>query len=128
MMSDRFIITDYAIDLAKDSLTVSDVYDVKAIIQSIENILLTVPGERVFEPEFGSSLMSVVFRNVTTEAGERLLDSLIASINKYEPRVTVISKDCRLNINTKENSLSLSIPFIINKSLIKTAYTKKLAI
>lgn len=128
LMSDRFTITDYAIDLSKNALTISDAYDSAAILQSIENILLTVPGERVFEPEFGSPLMSIVFRNITSESGERLLDSLIAAVNKYEPRITIISKDCRLNVNTKENSLSLSFPFIINKSLIKSTYTKKLSI
>jgi phage baseplate assembly protein W len=124
----RFFIDNYAIDLAKESLTVSDVYDSKAILQSIENIILTVPGERVFEPEFGSILMSTVFRNITNQSGERLLDSLIASINKYETRVTVISKDCKLYVNSRENSISLSIPFIINKTKAYAQYTKKLSI
>jgi len=124
----RFFVDNYAIDLAKESLTVSDVYDSKAILQSIENIILTVPGERVFEPEFGSVLMATVFRNITTQSGERLLDSLIGSINKYEPRVTVIAKDCKLFINSRENSMSLSIPFIINKSRAYAQYTKKLSI
>jgi len=127
-MLNRFEISDYAIDLSKDSLTQSDVYDSKAILQSVENILLTVPGERVFEPEFGSILMATVFRNITTQNGERLLDSLIASLNKFEPRITVISKDCRLNINTREHSLSLSVPFIINKAKIKVSYNKKISI
>jgi phage baseplate assembly protein W len=124
----RFFIDNYAIDLAKESLTTSDVYDSKSILQSIENIILTVPGERVFEPEFGSILMSTVFRNVTQASGERLLDSLISSINKFEPRVTVISKDCKLFINSRENSLSLSIPFIINKTKAYAQYNKKLSI
>lgn len=124
----RFFIDNYAIDLAKESLTISDVYDSKAILQSIENIILTVPGERVFEPEFGSILMSTVFRNITTQSGEHLLDSLISSINKYEPRVTVIAKDSKLFINSRENSMSLIIPFIINKSRAYAQYTKKLSI
>lgn len=124
----RFFIDNYAIDLAKESLTVSDVYDNKAILQSIENIILTVPGERVFEPEFGSILMSTVFRNITNQSGERLLDSLIGSINKFEPRVTVIAKDCKLLVNSRENSISLTIPFIINKTRAYTQYTKKLSI
>jgi hypothetical protein len=123
----NFIITDYAIDLSKQSLTVSDVYDNQAILQSVENILLTIPGERVFEPEFGSELMTTVFKNINAQSGERLLDSLIASINKWEPRVTVLSKDCKLYLNPRENSLTIYISFIINKSYAKSVYSKKLS-
>lgn len=127
MLMSNFIITDYAIDLSKQSLTVSDVYDNQAILQSVENILLTIPGERVFEPEFGSELMTTVFKNINAQSGERLLDSLIASINKWEPRVTVLSKDCKLYLNPRENSLTIYISFIINKSYAKSVYSKKLS-
>jgi len=127
-MTDRFFITNYAIDLSKQALTTTDVYDDLAIRQSIENIILTVPGERVFEIGFGSSLMSITFRNMNTETGERLLDSLINSINKYEPRVSVLSNKCKLIINPKENSVYLSIPYIILKSRTTGEFSKKLTI
>lgn len=124
----RFFIDNYAIDLSKQSLTTTDVYDDTAIKQSIENIILTVPGERVFEIGFGSSLMTVVFRNMNSESGERLLDSLILSINKYEPRVSVLSSKCRLIINPKENSVYFSIPYIILKSNTTGEFSKKISI
>jgi len=122
-MSELFI-NGYAIDLSKNSLTDSDVYDAKALIQSVENILLTIPGERVFEPGFGSPLMATVFKNLNTESGEKLLDSLISSINRFEPRVRVLPKQCGLEINQAQNKLTISIVFIALKTGNVITYRK----
>ncbi len=122
----RFFIDNYAIDLSKKSLTVSDVYDSQALLQSVENIILTIPGERVFQLDFGSPLMTTTFRNINQQNGERLLDSIIDAINKFEPRVRVISSKCVLQLIPSQNSLNIQIPFIVIKSGAYLEYNKKL--
>jgi phage baseplate assembly protein W len=122
----RFFIDNYAIDLSKKSISVSDVYDSQALLQSVENIILTIPGERVFQLDFGSPLMTTTFRNINEQNGERLLDAIIDAINKFEPRVRVISSKCVLQLIPSQNSLNIVIPFIIIKSGAYLEYTKKL--
>lgn len=122
----RFFIDNYAIDLSKKSLSVSDVYDSQALLQSVENIILTIPGERVFQLDFGSPLMTTTFRNINEQNGERLLDAIIDAINKFEPRVRVISSKCILQLIPSQNSLNIVIPFIVIKSGAYLEYTKKL--
>ena len=122
----RFFIDNYAIDLSKKSISVSDVYDSQALLQSVENIILTIPGERVFQLDFGSPLMTTTFRNINEQNGERLLDAIVDAINKFEPRVRVISSKCVLQLIPSQNSLNIVIPFIIIKSGAYLEYTKKL--
>ncbi len=122
----RFFIDNYAIDLSKKALSVSDVYDSQALLQSVENIILTIPGERVFQLDFGSPLMTTTFRNINEQNGERLLDAIIDAINKFEPRVRVISSKCVLQLIPSQNSLNIEIPFIVLKSGAYLEYNKKL--
>ena len=35
-----------------------------AIARSVRNIVLTTPGEKIFDPEFGSSVNDLLFENV----------------------------------------------------------------
>lgn len=122
----RFFIDNYAIDLSKKSLSISDVYDSQALLQSVENIILTIPGERVFQLDFGSPLMTTTFRNINEQNGERLLDAIIDAINKFEPRVRVISSKCVLQLIPSQNSLNIEIPFVVLKSGAYLEYNKKL--
>ena len=122
----RFFIDNYAIDLSKKSISVSDVYDSQALLQSVENIILTIPGERVFQLDFGSPLMTTTFRNINEQNGERLLDAIVDAINKFEPRVRVISSKCVLQLIPSQNSLNIVIPFIVIKSGAYLEYNKKL--
>lgn len=124
----RFFIDNFAIDLSKKALTTTDVYDNDAIMQSVQNIILTIPGERVFQPEFGSILMASVFRNLNNSSGEKLLDSVISSIERFEQRVKVVSDECQLIINTRENSVTIVISFYILATGSKKSWTKKLAV
>ena len=62
--------------------------DIDLIIESLSHILLTVPGERVGNPEFGSNLRLLLF-----QFEELLLQDIeqevVSSIAKWEPRVIV---------------------------------------
>ena len=40
-----------------------------AIARSIKNIVFTLPGEKFFDPEFGSEITGAVFENIDDIAG-----------------------------------------------------------
>lgn len=63
--------------------------DVESIKQSVLNILLTVPGERPFEPFFGCDIRSQLFENFDPIVEAILTEQIRSAISNYEPRVEV---------------------------------------
>lgn len=120
----RYFVTNYAIDLSKDSLSIGTVKDVDVINQSIENIIFTVPGERVFMPDFGSPLVAVPFKNFNNVNGEQLLDNLISTILRWEKRININSNACRLIINPSQNSLGIKIAYSVKQDGLIGEFTK----
>lgn len=116
----------YAYDIAKDVVSTGEVYDTDAIDQSIENIIATIFGERLFFPEFGSGLSFVLFDNVNEQSGELLLDSIIQNITTWEKRIVIDSANSRLNIDGDNNALTLSIPYYIKRNSIKNTFERRI--
>lgn len=66
------------------------VTNIESINASIENILGTSKGERVFLPEFGSSISSLLFDPISEDTASAILTLLITAIDQWEPRIKVI--------------------------------------
>ena len=62
-----------------------------AIARSIRNIVMTVPGERFFQPNFGSGINRVLFNNIDEITASLIKDQIRESIKNYEPRVKLRS-------------------------------------
>ena len=58
-----------------------------AISRSVRNIIMTEPGEKFFQPEFGSRVSKLLFENVDDISASLIDDEIRQSINRYEPRV-----------------------------------------
>jgi len=61
-----------------------------AISRSIRNIVFTVPGEKFFNENFGSSISRTIFENVDDISASIIVDEIRQSIQNYEPRVQLI--------------------------------------
>ena len=61
-----------------------------AIARSVKNIVFTVPGEKFFNPRFGSDISEVLFENINEISASAIEDQIKLSINNYEPRVELI--------------------------------------
>lgn len=68
-------------------------FDVDAINASIENILGTVPGERLFLPDFGSRISELLFQPIDDITASDLRSETIRAIEKWEPRVRIIDQE-----------------------------------
>jgi len=64
-----------------------------AIARSIRNIVFTFPGEKFFDPNFGSNITRSLFENVDDISAITIRDEIENSIRNYEPRVDLISVD-----------------------------------
>lgn len=76
-----------------DGKTRGDVYkkiDIKAIDQSIQNILLTNYYDKPFNPFFGANLIQLLFELNTTVSASMMEDTIRREIERHEPRVRVL--------------------------------------
>ena len=62
-----------------------------AISRSVKNIVFTLPGEKYFNPNFGSQITQTLFENVDEITSSIIVDEITESINNYEPRVELIN-------------------------------------
>ena len=65
--------------------------NVNAIARSVRNIILTTPGEKFFDPDFGSNVSKLLFENVDDITASQIQEEIEFSINNYEPRVRLIN-------------------------------------
>ena len=66
------------------------------VVQSLQILLGTRPGERVMQPSFGCNLDIMLFEPITTTLVAFVKDMIQTSILYFEPRIEVDS----ININT----------------------------
>lgn len=78
-----------------------------AIARSIRNIVLTQPGERFFDNEFGSSLSNSLFENMSDIAADTIKGQIRNSISRFEPRVELIDVQVIPNYATLEFDVSV---------------------
>ena len=58
-----------------------------SIKQAVKNLILTVPGEKPFQPLVGSRVTSLLFEPLDGFTADAIQDEIINTINQYEPRV-----------------------------------------
>ena len=82
-----------------------------AIARSIRNIVFTQPGEKFFNPEFGSRVSESLFEIVDEVSTIANRDEIRSSIINYEPRVNLL--DVLVNPNPDENEMNVTIKYEI---------------
>ena len=60
-----------------------------AIARSIRNLIMTVPGERFFNPLLGSDVSGLLFENVDMLTASEISDQIKITIENFEPRVVL---------------------------------------
>jgi phage baseplate assembly protein W len=63
----------------------------QAVSQSVQNLLNTRFGEKLMDPEVGSRIYEMLFEPLDEFSASELQQTIINTINNYEPRVEVIS-------------------------------------
>ena len=82
-----------------------------AIARSIRNIVFTQPGEKFFNPEFGSRVSESLFEVVDEVSTIAIRDEIRSSIINYEPRVNLL--DVLVNPNPDDNEMNVTIKYEI---------------
>jgi len=116
----------WAYDISQNVITKGEIYDVDVINQSIENILMTMVGERIFNVTYGSNIILRVFESITPQSGEQILNDVVATIKRWENRISIIESDIHLTIDTDSNSALIEVPYRILNSGLTSTFKKKI--
>tara|TARA_B100000902_G_scaffold48788_1_gene55756 strand:- start:1745 stop:2146 length:402 start_codon:yes stop_codon:yes gene_type:complete len=82
-----------------------------AIARSVRNIVFTLPGEKPFDPDFGSRISRTLFENLDNISASQIVDEIEQSIRNYEPRVELV--DVIADPNYDSNSYDVTIIYQI---------------
>ena len=82
-----------------------------AISRSVRNIILTLPGEKPFQPNFGSNVSAILFENMDYISSNLIVDEIKTSLDNYEPRIELLSVDVVPNFDN--NSYDVTIVYDI---------------
>jgi hypothetical protein len=97
--------------------------DIKRLVsQNLKMLLLTVPGERVMEPEFGVGLKRYLFQNFTQATYSEIETKIKKQVTTYMPIVTInriVFSSSNQDMNQLGISLEYSIPNIGVKDLLE---------
>tara|TARA_B100000214_G_scaffold166337_1_gene119422 strand:+ start:163 stop:630 length:468 start_codon:yes stop_codon:yes gene_type:complete len=79
---------------------------------NIRNLLLTIKGERLGNPEFGSDLMKVVFEQQDELLESKIEEAIRASMDRWLSYITL--EEINVNPGTNENEVVVDLKFTIN--------------
>ena len=82
-----------------------------AIARSVKNIVFTLPGEKFFNPTFGSRISRTLFENIDDITASVIVDEIKESIRNYEPRVELLDVEAIPNFDN--NQFDVNIIYII---------------
>ena len=82
-----------------------------AIARSLRNIVFTRPGEKFFNPDFGSRISESLFENVDEVSALAIQDEIKSSIINFEPRVNILNT--KVIPNPQLNEMNVTIEYEI---------------
>lgn len=128
--------TAYGIGLTfNNSAVFIAIYDeLRQAYENLKRLLITVPGERIYDPGYGCSLGSLVFEPNTDDIKEEVNSSIISAITTWLPELDILSievqthednpsspHDLQITLQTALNGLSLNpVKIFVNENGIQT--------
>jgi phage baseplate assembly protein W len=96
-------------ELFKDDLLTDIVTDnnLDAIRNSLVNLIMTSPGQKILTPQFGISFGDLLFLTVTRDRGEVIAQTMLNAIKRFETRVDVINFDITANIELQQYDVNI---------------------
>jgi phage baseplate assembly protein W len=91
----------------------NELYGVNSINQAIDNLLLTEPGERLFNISFFSPLFPLFFKKMDI-GREELEDKAFTTIETWVGNINIIRSQSNIQTNPGDHTLSFSIHYIMS--------------
>lgn len=85
--------------------------DASAIARSVRNIVFTLPGEKFFQPNFGSMISKSLFENINEVSALTIESEIRNSLENYEPRISL--QDVQTFPDYENNAFSVRVVYSI---------------
>jgi phage baseplate assembly protein W len=110
---------DFMSNFDKNPVTgfLARVTNVDSIMQSLKSLVLTLKGERPFQPWLGSKTFALLFEPNDVTVAYALQQEIASTIKNCEPRVTlqsVVVQNQSNGVQPDDNSIVVTINFSIN--------------
>lgn len=107
------LFSDFLADLTPHPITkdLTRLRNEQAIKQSVKNLILTNYGERLFQPNIGSSVNRSLFEPNDFILEDDIESSITQTLNFNEPRIQLINVTVRSSPD--DNNISINIVFAI---------------
>lgn len=88
-----------------------EVSDLDSIQQSLINLILTRPGERPFNVQYGINTENMLFDLADNTTALELYNELIAKIKLFEPRVKLNTSETDVTADLDNNAINIKLVF-----------------
>tara|TARA_B100000287_G_scaffold256332_1_gene240954 strand:+ start:130 stop:537 length:408 start_codon:yes stop_codon:yes gene_type:complete len=106
---DKYVGIEFPLDYSPNGFF----YQTKTILQqsksNLRNLLLTTPGERIFQPEFGSQLKFIVFEQ-GEDIPDRIEEAVRSAVDMHLPYIDINNVFTIQDKNLVEISVEYSVP------------------
>ena len=82
-----------------------------AIARSVRNLVLTIQGERPFQPTLGSGVNRLLFDNMDKLTASAIRSELRTTIENYEPRVEI--NEILVTADFERNAFDVTLQYFI---------------
>jgi phage baseplate assembly protein W len=91
----------------------------QAIKQAMKNLVLTSPGEKLFQPDVGSKVYELLFEPLDPFTIDTLKDEIVDTLLNYEPRIEVINVE--ISAQDDFHELRVDVEYrIVGQPLVQT--------
>ena len=88
------------------------VKDKAAIVQSITGLLLTMKGERPFQPELGCDIKRILFEPLDYASAGTIKKEVKETLDRYEPRIRIDDIACEPDFDNNGYNVELSFTIV----------------
>lgn len=82
-----------------------------AIARSVRNVILTIPGEKFFDPNFGTKISDSLFELLDDISASAIKDQIQYSLETYEQRINL--RNVRVEPDFENNGYDVEIVYDI---------------
>ena len=83
-----------------------------AIARSIRNLIMTVPGERFFNPILGSDVMGLLFESIDELTASEISDQIKITVENFEPRVILTNVEVSPDYDNGEFNVTINYDIV----------------
>ena len=83
-----------------------------AIARSLRNLIMTVPGERFFNPILGSEVTGLLFENIDELTASEISDQIKITVENFEPRVILTNVEVSPDYDNGEFNVTINYDIV----------------